>query len=107
MPQHFLEAYLNKTSGPGFRIVCLDPPSCRRREGNDIGCIYKKQFIRTGTLDMVRWPEGLDHVLGVIELTNVILEPPSLTSLPPVIVQEPPPVTEELEVISEVPTQTE
>lgn len=75
MSNHYLEAYINKKSGPGFRLICEDPKTCRSIEGNKKGCVYVQSFMISGTLDMVGWPDNFEHVFGRIELRLVASQP--------------------------------
>jgi hypothetical protein len=77
MSKHFLQAYINKIEGPRFRIVCEDPETCRKTEGNERGCIYRRDFILTGQIDMVGWPKDTEQVMGEVELRHVLSEPSS------------------------------
>ncbi|SRR6266498_3873131 len=83
MSRHFLEAYINKTQGPRFRVICEDPKSCRRQEGNRKGCVYREAFLTDSrTLNMDGWPD-MEYVLGYIELRRPALTPtPDLVSSP-------------------------
>jgi hypothetical protein len=70
MSKHYLEAYINKTEGPKFRIVCEDVETCQKREESK-GCIYQKAFRIEQTIDMVGWP-NTEYVLGRIDLRYTV-----------------------------------